>query len=86
VLIVLGLALGWYGGRYGRRFTTLAWTAGVVVGIVVIVVDAVPDSASGAGIALIVVGLAVVAAAEFMVHVLHEPPDIQSEVEVPQAT
>jgi hypothetical protein len=81
VLIVVGLALSWYGGRYGRRFTTWAWTAAVVLGIVLIVADVVPDSAAGAGITLIVVGLVVVVAAEFLVRALREPPELPPVVE-----
>ncbi len=78
-LIIIGLALSWYGGRSGRRFTTWAWTAAVVLGIGLVVFDLLPDSPAGAGITLIVLGLAIVAAAEFAVRALREPSDL-SEV------
>ena len=75
-LIIIGLALSWYGGRSGRRFTTWAWTAGVVLGIGLVVFDLLPHSAAGAGITLIVIGSAVVVAAEFAVRALREPSDL----------
>jgi hypothetical protein len=75
-LIIIGLALSWYGGRSGRRFTTWAWTAGVVLGIGLVAFDLLSDSPAGAGITLIVIGLAVVAAAEFAVRALREPSDL----------
>ncbi|HEU5267541.1 MAG TPA: hypothetical protein VFU35_12620 [Jatrophihabitans sp.] len=82
LLIVLGLALGWYGGRYGRRFTTWAWTAAVVGGVGLIVQDAISDSFTGAGITLIALGLVVVVGAEILVRALHEAPDVEEPAPV----
>lgn len=74
VLIILGLALSWYGGRYGRRFTSWAWAVGLVVGIGLLVQKAAPNSYTGAGVMFLVVG----AIAAVVAHVVstNEEPDI----------
>jgi hypothetical protein len=78
-LIVLGVALSWYGGRFGRRFTTWAWAAALVVGIGLVVQKVLPDSPAGGGITLIVLGAVVVAVAQVVARAAHEPPDLDDD-------
>jgi hypothetical protein len=76
VLIVLGLALSWYGGRYGRRFTSWAWAFGLVVGVGLLVAKAAPNSYTGAGVMFILIGLVVAVVAHVVSTATSEEPDI----------
>lgn len=75
-LIVLGTALSWYGAHFGRRFTTWLWMAAIAVGVGLVVQKALPDSPAGAGITLIVIGVAVVALAQLVATLTREAPEI----------
>ena len=77
-LIVLGVALSWYGSRFGRRFTTWVWAFAIVAGIGLVVQKALPDSPSGGGITFIVIGLIVVFGAQFVASSTDEPADVES--------
>jgi hypothetical protein len=83
LLVVLGSALGWYGGHFGRRFTAWAWTVGLVLGIGLIVAKIIPHSTTGAGIVFIVVGVAVVIAAQAIASATKETPDIEAALAQP---
>lgn len=76
LLIVLGAVLGWYGSRAGRRFTAWAWLVGLLAGVVLVVAKAIPHSYTGAGIALIVVGVVVALGAQLLSGALREAPDL----------
>ncbi len=76
LLIVLGAGLSWYGARFGRRFTTWVWMAALLIGVGLIVAKAVPDTYTGAGITLIIVGLVVAALAQAVATASNEAPDI----------
>lgn len=76
LLIVLGIALGWYGGRYGRRFTTWFWSAALVVGVSLLLEKLVPHSYTGAGIAAIALGVVGICAANVFPTATNEPPDV----------
>lgn len=78
-LIVVGAALCAYGGRYGRRFTTWAWAAAVVGGIAVIVQRIARDNTTAFGLTLIVLGAAVVVAAQVITNITHEPAEIDTQ-------
>ncbi|MCU1657913.1 MAG: hypothetical protein JWO57_2569 [Pseudonocardiales bacterium] len=85
VLIVLGLVLGGYGARAGRRFTTWAWSVAVGLGVVVILTKIIPNNSAAAGIALIVVGAAVVFAGHLWSVALREPDDLTPQAAVTAA-
>ena len=83
LLVVLGAALSWYGGYFGRRFTTWAWAAGLIGGVGLIVQKALPDSVTGIGITLIVVGAVVVAVAQIVSSTTHEAPEVVEQSAAP---
>ena len=83
LLMVVGLVLAWYGARSGRRFTTWIWCVGVVVGIGLVVSRIFPDSYTGAGTTLIVVGLVVVGAAYAIATAANEAPDVEEPSPAP---
>jgi hypothetical protein len=77
-LLILGVALSWYGGHYGRRFTTWFWAFAIVAGIGLIVQKALPDSPSGGGITFIVIGVVVVVVAQLVATATGEPTDLEA--------
>lgn len=79
LLVCLGAILGWYGGYFGRRFTTWTWLGALFVGVVLLVGKAVPDSYTGAGIVLIVVGAVVAFVAHVIAVAAGEHSDIVEE-------
>lgn len=76
LLVILGLGLSWYGGRYGRRFTSWAWAVGLVVGVGLLVQKAAPNSYTGAGVMLIIIGGVVAVAAHVVSTTTSEEPEI----------
>jgi hypothetical protein len=83
LLIVLGIALTWYGGRFGRRFTSWAWAVGFVIGIGLLVAKAAPDSYTAAGIMFVIIGAAVAAIAHVVASTTSEEPDIVEDAQAP---
>ncbi|MDT4911564.1 MAG: hypothetical protein QOC66_692 [Pseudonocardiales bacterium] len=83
LLIVLGLALSWYGGFFGRRFTSWAWAVAVVIGVGLLVQKAVPDSYTGAGITFLVIGAVLALAAHAVSATTNEAPDIIEDARAP---
>jgi hypothetical protein len=74
--IALGLALAAIGANGLRRFTTWLGAGGVVFGLLLLIDEAVGDSATGSGIAAIIVGAAVVFGAQLLAEVINEPDEI----------
>lgn len=77
VMVGVGAVLAVYGGRRARRVTTRVGAVAVSVGLLLFVVDMV-ESLQAAGIALIVVGSAVVAAAWFAQKPLAEGDEVEA--------
>lgn len=75
LLIVLGAVLACYGGYFGRRFTTWFWSFGLVLGIGLVVQKILPDSTTGSGITLIVIGAVVVLVAHLFSTLTNEAPE-----------
>jgi hypothetical protein len=61
--IALGVVGVWLGAGTGRRFTSWYGTAAAVVGVLILVVNALEDSERAMGLALLVIGLVLAAAA-----------------------
>jgi hypothetical protein len=76
VLVILGIALSWYGGRYGRRFTSWAWSVALVIGVGLLVEKAAPNSYTGAGVMFIIIGAVVAVAAHVVSTATNEEPEI----------
>jgi hypothetical protein len=73
--LVISVALSWYAGRFGRRLTCFVWGAGAGASVVVILADNIHDGI-GLGIAMALIGAAVIVGAALAAIGLREPADL----------